>query len=1308
MSYIGLHNHSEHSNYRLRDSINTIQGMFEYTRQLGHKGIAITEHETVGSSIEAIKTLEKLRQENPEMWKDYKLILGNEIYLCSKKAIENKDYAFNHFILLAKDEIGHQQIKQLSTIAWMQSFVYVMRRCPTYYEDIINVIGSNPGHVIGMTGCLGGALPRQIIKLYEEQGEKADYSNCIKWIEQMKKIFGENNFYLEMQPSNNPQQILVNNVLYNLSLQTFTDYVITTDSHYERQEDRKIHELYLKSQDGDREVSDFYETTYIMSEQEIHNYMDETLGHDKVQQGLDNTMKIFHKCKEYDLRKPLSIPYIPANLEEPNKKLYEKYKDCIPLLQYFYESEYDSDRHLIRDILTKIETDEQYRNQRTYEAIQECLEALKISSEKMNTRWSAYLLQTANLVQTVWESGSLVMPGRGSGVGFLLLNMLGITQINPLRESTKTYAWRFLNPERVSVLDIDIDSMGSKRDDIVEALKNKYGANHISKVQTLLREKSRSALQTAVRGCGLNSDIGIFLASFIKSERGIQYSLKQTFYGDEKEGIAPDREFVRLMTEEYPQVWEVAQKIEGLICGVGSHAGGIILTEHEFYESTGLMKTNNGDIITQFNLHDAEDVGLIKWDLLSIDASDRIYQCLQLLLKDGLIKDQGGLKQTYEHYLGIYKIERKAPKMWKMIWDRKILSLFQMEKQSGIQAIDLVKPTSVDDLAIINSVMRLMASDENSEPPLEKFARFKNDISLWYKEMDDYGLTKQEQKLLEPILQSSYGICESQEKMMSLVQIKEVGGYSLLWSDKLRKSVAKKSPKDFDSLQAEFFDNVDKKHLSKNLCNYVWNVLIKMSRGYSFNASHTLAYSLIGLQEMNLAYEYPIIYWNTANLIVDSGGENGNVNYGKIAQAIGNIRKAGIKVSLADINRSDYSFVPDVENNQILYGLKGLCGIGDTLAKTIIDYRPYTSLDNFIEKMEHYKSLSKDNKMGNSAVIALIKAGCFDKLENKNRIEIMKNFIKKISNPKKSLSYDDIEILNNLGVLTQEQQKYELRLYRFKKYVTDKKFFVYQEGKSANTAFYRLEQNYAEPFFFENFETNMIEDKDYKYDEQGNIIVKRGSLDREFKKLLQPFKTKVLDNPNNLQIINEQRFQDLWDTLIDGGIPKWEMDSLSFYYTKHELADIDFDKYLISDFDELPESPEVAEYRNFKGKEIPRFKLTRICGTVIDKDKTKHMITLLTPTGVVKIKFYKGQFGFYDKQISEINEDGSKTVLEKSWFTRGTKLLVTGYRRDEQFVPKKYKDSVYKHSLQLIREINGKDIKLQNTRIGEENDEFYT
>lgn len=233
----------------------------------------------------------------------------------------------------------------------------------------------------------------------------------------------------------------------------------------------------------------------------------------------------------------------------------------------------------------------------------------------------------------------------------------------------------------------------------------------------------------------------------------------------------------------------------------------------------------------------------------------------------------------------------------------------------------------------------------------------------------------------------------------------------------------------------------------------------------------------------------------------------------------------------------------------------------------------------------------------------------------------------------------------------------------------------------------------------------MQEEKDYEYDEQGNILVKRGSIDREFNKLVAPFKKKVLCSKEMLEAINHKRFLDKWNEKVEGNISKWEMDSLSFYYHEHELAHVNKEKYLISDFESLPEKPEIAEYYVYRGKERPRFKLTRICGTVLDKDKNKHFITLLTTDGVVTVKFYKGQFSFYDKQISELNEDGSKTVLESSWFKRGNKLLITGYRREDQFVPKKYVDSAYRHTLQLITDIDEEgNLKLQSERVGEENE----
>ena len=213
---------------------------------------------------------------------------------------------------------------------------------------------------------------------------------------------------------------------------------------------------------------------------------------------------------------------------------------------------------------------------------------------------------------------------------------------------------------------------------------------------------------------------------------------------------------------------------------------------------------------------------------------DKIHNCIDLICDYGYAERKATLKETYESLIGVYNLNRTDLDMWKMVWNQEIRSLFQMEQQSGIQGIALTKPKSVDDLATLNSVIRLMAQEKGAEQPLNKYARFKEDISLWYKEMEQYGLTKEEQKLLEPIVKISYGICESQERFMQLVQMPECGGFDLTWADKLRKSIAKKNPAEYEKLQKEYFQNMEEKGLSKNLCNYVWNVLVATSRGYGF------------------------------------------------------------------------------------------------------------------------------------------------------------------------------------------------------------------------------------------------------------------------------------------------------------------------------------------------------------------------------------------------------------------------------------------------------------------------------------------
>ena len=402
-----------------------------------------------------------------------------------------------------------------------------------------------------------------------------------------------------------------------LSKELDVPYIITTDAHYLKKEDRYTHEIFLKSNEDegkDRETGEFYATTYFMSEEEIHEYMDKYIGKENVQKGIDNTNLIWDMVEEYSLEQKLNIPYEPTDLREPDVILYNRYKERIELLKDFYESEHPCDRHLVRNIIEKIEScQEELANDKTYEAINTCLKVIKNTSDKMGTQWSAYLLQTKAFVDTIWEAGSLCGPSRGSGGGFILLYILGIIQINPLRETTRLYYWRFLHEFRASPLDIDLDCEGAKRDTIIQILQEKYGGiRRVAKVQTILRMKSKNAIISACRGLGIPNEEAQYLSSFIGAERGIQYTLKQVYYGDTENGLSPNIEFVHLMRDKYPEVWKVASKIEGLISGVGQHAGGVILTPSDITDYCALMRVSSGDIVTQFDLHKAEKTGQFK------------------------------------------------------------------------------------------------------------------------------------------------------------------------------------------------------------------------------------------------------------------------------------------------------------------------------------------------------------------------------------------------------------------------------------------------------------------------------------------------------------------------------------------------------------------------------------------------------------------------------------------------------------------------------------------------------------------------
>lgn len=544
---------------------------------------------------------------------------------------------------------------------------------------------------------------------------------------------------------------------------------------------------------------------------------------------------------------------------------------------------------------------------------------------------------------------------------------------------------------------------------------------------------------------------------------------------------------------------------------------------------------------------------------------------------------------------------------------------------------------------------------------------------------------------------------------MQLVQIPECGGFSLTWADRLRKSIAKKNPAEYEQLTKEFFDNAKEKNLSKNLCNYVWNVLVATSRGYGFNKSHTLAYSIVALQEMNLAYHFPIIFWNCACLISDSAGTNeeesenkldyeepvtiycdlipndddnddddedddeenatttkkkkkaSTTDYGKISTAINKMKESGVIVSAPDINKSGFTFVPNAETNTIIYGLKGITKIGEELVSSIIANRPYTSIEDFTSKV----------KINKTQVINLIKAGAFDVFGD--RVQIMREYISSISDQKKDLNLRNMQMLIEKHMLPEELD-WEIKIFNFNKYI---------KKNCKDGVRYRLE-GYPLQFYTTNFD---IDDVTFINSDCGLIDAK--DWDKRYSKLMDKVRNYIKANKEDLLLqLNEKLYNEVYDKYCLGTLSKWEMESISYYSHPHELSVIPSYECNWCDFNQLPEEPVIEKTFTTKdGKEVPLYKINRIAGTILDKNKNKKTLTLLTTSGVVTVKVFGDAFIKYDKQISEKDASGKKHVLEKSMIARGNIVIITGIRRGDFFMAKKYKYTPY-HLIERISKIN--------------------
>ena len=1318
MSYSSLHVHSDYSNIRMLDSINQLPLLFDRAKELGLTGMAITDHESLSGHIKAMQLLSSLREkakteEDKKYWNDFKLVLGNEIYLTRNDLtkdnyIKGQDKYF-HFILLAKDAEGHKQLRELSSRAWSHSFRQFIERVPTYYRDIEEIIGANPGHVIGSTACLGSKFANLIREYLDNNHSKEIVKRIDNFVQWCQTQFGKDNFYIELQSSESDDQNIYNEYALAYAKARGLKVIITTDAHYIKKEDRPLHKAYLNAGEGDRETDAFYSGTYLQSVEDIKGYM-KNINSNDIDWMLDNTNEIANKIEEYSLYHKEIVPKIKLEKEfNCNPIIYESARKR-DYISKFINSESEQDKYYINGILNGLEKKISQDKWEIYidQINKEVAEVWEIT-QKIGNDLSSYFNTMAKVVDIMWNEGdSLVGVSRGSAGGFVSNYLLGITQMDPIKYGIENMYWRFIHRDRPELPDVDTDFQASKRPKVTAALKQYFESigGEVYNIATFGTETAKAALQTAARGLGYDSDLGLYVSSLVPIDRGKVRTLQQCYYGDEEKDFAPIPQFVTTMNQ-YQDIWEVAQKVEGTICRRGLHACGMLIVNEDFCEHNAIMKAPNGTLCSQFELHDSEFMGGVKFDALTTDALDRIRTCLDLLLKYGYIEWEENLKETYNKYVGLENLDYETEKMWNEIGENKISNLFQYDTPVGLATAKQVKPKSTMELAIANSLMRLMA-DESGVMPSETFTRYKNNIDLWYAEMHRYGLSDEEIKIMEKHLLANSGVCESQEGIMMISMDEHISNFSVKEANKLRKTIAKKKLAEIDSMHEMFMQKGREAGASDNLLNYVWNVQVKRQLGYSFSVLHSFGYSLIAVQEMNLAYHYPTIFWNCANLIVDSAGidendefvnliddfdpatenteeteeendddeemtkeekeeikkQNKTVNYGKIASAIGKMMALGINVELPDINKSEFTFTPDLDTNSIIFGIKGINRINNDLAKAIIDNRPFNSLQDFLNRV-------KTNKV---SAINLIKSGCFDKLEKRPREEIMKDYIDQISDKKQKLTLQNMAMLIRENCVP-EEYKTEVHIYNFNKYLKNFKKDIY----------YMLDER-AFNFYEKMFDMDLV-----SQDEQGNFRIRQNEWDKIYKKQMTGIKEELKANPAILNNLNQKLFDAMWNKYAEGTISKWEMDSVCFYYHAHELANIDRDRYLIEDYTDLAEEPVIEKIWTTKdGKEIPIFKLTRICGTVIDKNKTKNIVTLLTNDGVVNLKIYRAQFSKYDKQISVKDEvTGKKTIIERSWFKRGNKLMVVGIRRGDNFVPKMYKNNPYfTYPIELITNID--------------------
>ena len=791
MSFFDIHNHDYYSNASLGfpDVVCSPQDVIQYAYDLGLSGVAITNHECISSYIKCLNYYNDMQKDRP-----FKLGLGNEIYLITAEEYENNRNGefeqrtpYYHFILMALDTVGYNQICKISTNAWERGFIKGIWRRPTLYDDLIEHIKSNQGHVIGSSACLGSRIDKLLLD--------NDYKSAEREVKKMIDIFGEDNFYLEVQPPKDSEcdQAIVNKRMWELHKRTGVPIIPSTDTHYLKKEDAIVHKVFLQSQDGEREVDDFYSTAYMMGDKEITEHFLYCYNQEQIEQIMAWSNEIPKRIKEYDIFHNPIIPQIPEEkippfkIKHTFKEWYEKY----PYFGYYSQVEdihekyffYQIECGLKEKILGTDKNIEDYISRLNTE-----WKELKLISETLGNSMVSYYSTMSKIIDLMWETGSFVGPGRGSSAGFLTSFLLDITQVDPVPLGDYMPHWRHVAVERgCELADIDTDSEPCKKYAIIQSIKDYFGEDKVLNVATFSVISSKTAIERACKGLGISSDEAGYLKSLIPINRGKIAKLKDCIYGNKEEDIKPISQLVKEM-EKYPDLIKCALGLCDVIIGRGQHAAGLTVSNEPYTEYLAAMRAPNGALCTCYDLWDSEAVSLVKFDLLTVSAIQKVHKAMDAMLADGVIEWQGSIRDTYNKYLHPTKLDYTTPEMWDCI--PKMYSCFEFDTPISVKALEAVKPKSVMDLSTANSLLRLQPPP-GQESPLDKFVRYKNNPTAFREDCVEYGLNDNEIDCVWQYTQSSHGLADSQEKIMLLSMDKRIAGYSLKESNKLRKSIAK-------------------------------------------------------------------------------------------------------------------------------------------------------------------------------------------------------------------------------------------------------------------------------------------------------------------------------------------------------------------------------------------------------------------------------------------------------------------------------------------------------------------------------------